>query len=107
MEVEPAIFWTTLVRGEDPVDAQRPTVLAENCQEVDELLSRAPWWCTLLTFISYAKLYQVFAVKDVLHFSTPPTIQTRLLGFEPTPNFSYKARISAPTRVEELRSIPR
>lgn len=28
------------MRGEDPVDAQRPTVLAENCQEVDELLSR-------------------------------------------------------------------
>lgn len=49
---------------------------------------------TRRTSISYAKLNQVSAVKAVPHFSTPPTIQTRLPGVEPTPYFNYM-KISA------------
>lgn len=53
-----ALFATICVRGADPVEYQRPTVLPAKS-------------------MSYAKLYQVLGVRVVLHWDTPPMSQRR------------------------------
>lgn len=34
VDVEAATFWTTFLSGSDPVEAQSPTVPAENCNTI-------------------------------------------------------------------------
>jgi len=69
VEVDAATLLTTFTSAAEPVDAQRPTVLA-------------------VKSMSYAKLYQVPAVNAVPHCSTLETIHWRLVAVGATPILS-------------------